>query len=397
MSFPVGKATALFSFLAVCLATPVPSFAQFAPAPGATTRVLVTDSGWIGQNYDAAYDTTNDRYLVVFNTFGGLIKVAWLGADGVAIGAPMTVASGVHPRLRYEPRDNAFLLTYNGGGARKAVFLRYQAPDSVVVVTSAVTLSALAWQGENFGLATYVPSTGVYLVPWWDAPGLPSQAFLRTLRIDGSMGPVIRLNPIAGGEAHEFPDVSCGATECLAVGKYDNDGAMRRGLWGLWLDFNGTPTSPTFYFDVATSLHDDAQVEYSPTQNVYVITWTEDFGNMKGLRVAPGATPDLSEFVTSAALGGQSNFLYNSGTQTFGMVTAGWNFDIYALQLDALGNPTGSNVPVSNASVSDSRTALAANPELGQFLAIYRQFPDALKGLLLQASPGSPRRRPTRP
>lgn len=380
--------------LAVVLAA-APAEAQLSPVTGASTQVLGSEpAAWIGQNYDVAFDSTNDVYLLVYNTYFSELKGQWIGTNGLPVGSAFSFGPGEVPRLVYEASSNVFLLTYTHASARKAVVLRYQAGPAVTMLTpSALQLGGLSWIIDTYGGAVYVPSTGAFLATWWDAPGIPGQSYVRWVKPDGTMGTTTALTP--AGESHEVPDIACSPTECLAVGKYYNDAAARRGLWGRWLDLNGTPTGNVFYLDVSAQTHDDPLVAYSPTQSSYLITWTKDFGYPQGMRLTPGSTTGSAVFATSNSLGGQTRIAYNTGSQTFVQSMGGWNEDVFAQQLDAQGSPSGSPVTVSNGPTRDSRTALAANSELKHFLAVYRHDVTNVRGLLLQSASGGTTPTPT--
>ncbi|MCX6545572.1 MAG: hypothetical protein NTV05_14320 [Acidobacteria bacterium] len=370
-----------------------PASAQLAPVTGTTTHeVAREDAYWIeAPSYSAAFDLTNDVYLVVYNTYwtpsqSQIMKGLWLDVNGNQVGTTFTIGPGFEPRVIYGAADNAFLLTYNTGNSRSAMFLRYAGTGAATKLTpTPLVLGPMTWSKLSYGEATYVPSTGLYLTTWRDAPGgLPSQAYLRSIKLDGTLGTTVVLNTRVGnGEAHDFPDVSCSPTECLAFGHYYNDAAQRFGNWGRWLDLTGTPTGDMFYFDIG-GLHDDQQVEYSPTIGKYVLTWILDMGWQRGMLLSAGDTSG-TVFATGSAKGRFTTMPYNSGTQTFVKVMGGWDWRSFAQQLDATGAPLGSDVQISNGPTSDGWTAAAANPKLGQFLAVYRHDVTNLRVLLLQS------------
>ena len=343
----------------------------------------------MGQAYDTAFDKTNNVYLLVYNTYAPLLKAQWIDVNGVPVGTPFTIGPGDSPRLLYEAADNAFLMTYQQGGARRAVFLRYAGTSNppTVLTPTPLVLGTLGWITDTFGGMVYVPGTGSYLVTWWDAPGGPGRSFVRSVRLDGTMGSTITLTPI--GQSNEMPDISCGPNECLVVGKFYDDAAASRGLWARWLDLNGTPTGNVFYLDLLPNTHDDPLVLYNPLQSSYLVTFTRDMGLPRGMRLAPGATTGSAPVSTTPKLGGQTRMVYNPWTQTFVQAMGGWAEDVFAQALDSLGSPAGSYVIVSNGPTKDSRTAIAANPSLGQFLVVYRHDVTNLRGILLQGAPGT--------
>ena len=348
--------SSLGAALAMMLASASVATAQLAPAPGASTRELARENtAWVGQAYDVAFDKTNNVYLLVYNTYAPLLKAQWIDVTGAPVGTPFTIGPGDAPRLVYQSADNAFLMTYQQGGARRAVFLRYAGTSNppTVLTPTPLVLGTLAWITDTFGGMVYVPSTGSYLVTWWDAPGGPGRSFLRSVKLDGTMGPTVTLTTI--GKSQEVPDVSCGPNECLVVGKFYDDAAASRGLWARWLDLNGTPTGNLFFLDLLPNTHDDPLVLYNPLQSSYLVTWTKDMGRPEGMRLAPGATTGSAAFSTTPKLGGQTRMVYNAWTQTFVQAMGGWAEDVFAQALDSFGGPTGGYVTVSNGPTKDSR------------------------------------------
>ena len=284
------------------------------------------------------------------------------------------------------PDQGAFALNYVGGGRGKFALLRYQATNSFAWVTAApIDVNTQRWSVDTYHYSAYVPSRGHHLVAWWDSIVNAGQSFVRTVRADGTLGNIVTLT---GNLADVFdsPEVVCGATECLVVGKHYNDTTRRFGAWGRWLDLDGNPVGGTFFFEQNTDIHDMIGVAYTPARNHYQLAWVRAGGFAETVVVTPGATTGFSSYLITSTLGA-ARIAYNAGSDSFSTFLNGWNYDVFARELSGSGAPIGGDVAVyqNNPGLLNTTTALATDPALGRTLVAYKFGVTKIRLQLLEA------------
>ena len=88
--------------------------------PVGTGTQIVNDPGVVA-DLDAAFDSAQQQYLVVWHTWNADIKGLFLNAQGQALGGAFLIdTNAVAPRAAYSATSQAYLVTYTKGEARLA-------------------------------------------------------------------------------------------------------------------------------------------------------------------------------------------------------------------------------------------------------------------------------------
>ena len=344
-------------------------------APVGAGTQIVNDPGVVA-DLDAAFDSAQQQYLVVWHTWNADIKGLWLNAQGQAVGSAFLIdSSAIAPRAAYSPTSQAYLVTYTKGNSRLARTVTPAGGGGATLGTVWV-LGGAAWVAGhgNPGGTAWVPSSNTFLATWWDGA---STILVRTV---GTSGPTGTATALTATDAQELPEIACGPTACLVVGR-----TWDQLIWGRWLNLSGTATSARFTIEQGTSTARDwVRVAYSETAGAFTVAWTRG-GIPQTTTLASGATSaGTIQPIVASRVGTQLDLAFNSGLNVFGVAAQGNASDIWAQGLDSAGTPlTGAVAAVSEAATTDGRPVIVANPATAQFLVIYRPTLQTLRTRLV--------------
>jgi hypothetical protein len=312
---------------------------------------------------------------VVWHTWNSDIKGLWLNAQGQALGSAFLVDTGaVAPRAAYSPASQTYLVTYTKGKARLA---RTVTPTGGGATLGTVwALGGIAWVAGhgNPGGTEWVPSSNTFLTTWWDGG---STILVRTV---GAGGPTGTVTALTASDAQELPEIACGPTACLVVGR-----TWDQLIWGRWLNLAGAATSTRFTIEQGAGTRDMARVAYSETMGTFTVAWTRG-GIPQTTTLASGATSvGTIQPLVASRVGTQLDLAFNSALNVFGVAAQGNASDIWAQGLDSAGMPlTDPVAAISEAATTDGRPVIVANPSTSQFLVIYRPTLQTLRTRIVQ-------------
>ena len=342
--------------------------------PIGTGTQIVNDPGVVA-DLDAAFDSAQQQYLVVWHTWNADVKGLFLNAQGQALGGAFLIdTNAVAPRAAYSATNQAYLVTYTKGQARLA---RTVTPAGGSATLGTVwSLGAMSWVAGhgNPGGTAWVPSSNTFLTTWWDG------ASTILVRAVGASGPTGTATTLTASDVQEMPEIACGPTACLVVGR-----TWDQLIWGRWLNLSGTATSARFTIEQgASTARDWVRVAYSETAGAFTVAWTRG-GIPQTTTLAPGATSaGTIQPVVAGRVGTQLDLAFNSALNVFGVAAQGNASDVWAQGLDSAGTPlAGAVAAVSEAATTDGRPVIVANPATAQFLVIYRPTLQTLRTRLV--------------
>jgi hypothetical protein len=339
-----------------------------------TGAQIVNDQNVVA-DFDAAFDSVQQQYLVVWHTWNSDIKGLFLNAQGQARGSAFLIETGaVAPRAAYSPTSQTYLVTYTKG---KSQLARTVTPGGGGATLGPVwVLGAISWVAGhgNPGGTAWVPSSNTFLTTWWDGA---STILVRTV---GASGPAGTATTLAASDAQELPEIACGPTACLVAGR-----TWDQLIWGRWLNLAGAATSARFTIEQGAGTRDWARVAYSDTAGTFTLAWTRD-GIPQTATLSAGATAiGAIQPIVAGRVGTQLDVAFNNGLNVFGMAAQGNASDIWAQGLESAGMPlTDPVATVSEAATTDGRPVIVANPTTSQFLVIYRPTLQTLRTRIVQ-------------
>ncbi len=205
-------------------------------------------------------------------------------------------------------------------------------------------------------------STNSYLATWWDGG--------TTIRVRavGANGPTGTATALAAADVQEMPEIACGPTACLVVGR-----TWDQAIWGRWLNLSGAATSARFAISNEAGTPGLVRVAYSDTAGTFTVAWTRG-GIPQTTTLAAGATAiGTVRPVVAGRIGTQLDLAFNSGLNAFALASQGNASNIWTQSLDSLGAPlTATAAAISEVATTDGRPVIVANPSTRQFLILYR-------------------------
>jgi hypothetical protein len=337
--------------------------------------VQVVNDPSVVDTFDVAFDATRQQYLVVWSTWGQQVKGVLLDAQGQALGSAFTIASGIGPRVAYGSTTQAYLVTYTSGAARWARPVTPGAGGTATLGTAA-SLGPVAWVADhgNRGGSAWVASSNTFLTTWWDGG---ANILVRGV---GPSGPTGAATLLPASDTQELPEIACGPTACLVVGRTWN-----QVIWGRWVDLAGANPGARFTIEQGAGAREMARVAYSDTTGTFTVVWARDGIPQTTTLVASATTGTPVQPVVAGQVGTQVGWAYNSGLNVFALVAQGSGSAIWAQGVDATGTPlTGAALTVSEVATTDGRPVVAANPLASQFLVLYRPTLQTLRTRIVQ-------------
>ncbi|MCC7007864.1 MAG: hypothetical protein IT184_03535, partial [Acidobacteria bacterium] len=377
-----------------------------APPSGTLTRALgpttVADDSRRLVRFDAAFDSINNVYLVVWGTqSSGPVNGQFVGQDGGPIGARFAISTGSQQagwaRVVYSPEQQRFLVAYTKvlgatSHQRTARFLSYNA-GSPAFLTSEIPVATFRDPGNSAGIA-YSPGAGVFLVTWhvW-APNPTPQSFVAALAPDGTIvTPSTLLTDTTDGQSD--PHIACNTTgRCLVVGySWGNNNGGRNTIWGRFVDGAAAAVGANSFVVDSAPIEGEAAVVFSPPTGQFLVTFIRDFKTIWGKTVGPtgtlGTATLLKQSTNSAVDGGGfglPSVAYNSATQTMMLTMGTWSGLACAQQLSASGALIGAtDCPSGTSAVA---TTSVADPNLGRFLLLDNMNYTRIRSTVYQIAP----------
>ena len=211
-------------------------------------------------------------------------------------------------------------------------------------------LGGIAWVAGhgNPGGTAWLPSSNTFLTTWWDG------ASTIVVRAVGTGGPTGTATALTATDAQEMPEIACGPTACLVVGR-----TWDQLIWGRWLDLAGAATSARFTMEQGAGTRDMARVADSATAGTFTVAWTRSGIPQTTTLAAGSTTVGTIQPVVAGRVGTQLDLAFNSGLNRFGVAAQGNASDIWAQGLDSAGTPlTDAAAAVSEAATTDGRPVI---------------------------------------
>jgi hypothetical protein len=329
--------------------------------------------------FDAAFDSINQVYLVVWGTqlYGPVIG-QFLNKDGTPTGAPFVISAGTEQsgwaRVVYSQEQQRFLIAYTKIIAtgpptpihQRIIRLISYTSTGPSFLTNEVIVDTFTYAGNAGGVA-YSPGADAFLVAWHKHE--PGTAFPRSfVAAISPSGAILSSSQVSdAGDGQSDPNIACNDTgRCLVVGyswgnytSTNPNGPWLNTVWARFVDGVGVPVDATsFYLDSAV-FEGDPTVAFSPVQNKFLVAFVRDFRSVWGkvvdvnptlqacAPVAPVQCLGGSAFSIMATADpnegfGMPSLAYNSTSQTFLLAFGTWTGHAAAQELDGLGALIGS-------------------------------------------------------
>lgn len=369
-----------------------------------TGPVQVASEGKAVIKFDAAFDTINQKYLVVWGTQGpGPTVGQFLNVNGVPEGPQFAISIGAPQsgwaRVVYSQAQQRFFVVYTkilgtNLHQRTARMLAYT-PNGPSFLTGEIWLDTFGPAGDAGGVA-YSPGAGVFLAAWQrPVDGAPHwNTFLSAISPSGQVLATHHITDPVDGQSD--PEIACADNgRCLVVGW--SIGALVgvvNTVWGRFIDGAGTPVgASSFYIDSFTP-QGDPRVAYSTQTGRFLVVFSRGGGSIWGKTLGPGG--DLgSAFLIRPAGGSGSGYglpslSYNTSSHTFGLGMGAWTAWAGIQELDSSGNPIGASDFLPGPTWPEEGTKFVvsvADPINGRFMVLDNQAYVQLRASGYQAGP----------
>jgi hypothetical protein len=348
--------------------------------------------------FDAAFDTVNRVYLVVWGTqLEGPVNGLFMDASGNPIGGIFAVSGGSQQsgwaRAVYSPEQRKFLVSYTkivGANQHQKVVRFVTYTGGIGSLGSEVVLDAWTGHAGTESGVTYAAAAQRFLVTWWRYSGQYPVSFAAAIDTNGTSGGTYALSSPADGQSD--PEIACDPSNrrCLVVGWAW--GTLRGGgtaLWGRYIsDANGAPQGEDAFYLPAGGYLEEPTVAFSASANLYVVAYTSN-GQVWANTVAANNGAFSAAYPvrhTSAATidqdGGGSGFpslVYNAATQTMLLSATTWAGYGAVQEIDSAGTPIAGALdfipdPGHNPDFRNKYTIPAADSVSSQFLVVDNHF-----------------------
>ncbi len=334
---------------------------------------------------DVAYDTTNQRYLVVWYDLSEVdVEGQILNSDGSAFGSALNIAEGDpgdmrgYPAVAFHPQLGEYLVVYHGGAAGNLNIYgkRVGAAGSVGATEYGVSTAA----GDQTDPDVSVdPSTGGdFLIVWEDGRVATDQIYGCLMYSTWFLGAEFVISTHAT-EARTDPAVafSPDADEWLVV--FERDVAGDSQIVGQRVTSAGAATGNNFGICGDAEDQTDPALAYDTHSNQFLVAW-RDYRNgattdIYGRRVDASGSTVGSTFAVSAAPGTQVDPAVAASPASPGYLVAFTDFatvDISGQQISTDGALLGPRLTVSTPVDDQEQPAMAYNSQDTEFLVVWQ-------------------------
>jgi hypothetical protein len=351
------------------------AFAAFVPSQVSAAISRVTGPGVLFNEprafvrFDAAFDTVNRVFLVVWGTqANGPVNGMFLNEAGAAITGAFAISERFDPvtnvgplqsgwaRVTYSQEQGKFLVSYVkiradfGANAHEklARFVTYTSGGPVLGATETFIDRWRGPAGTETGL-TYSPESNLFLVTWWRYQGALPMSFVTAIDAAGNVVSTLPLTTPLDGQSD--PEIACDSTtrRCLVVGwAWGMLNAGKTALWGRFITDTGVPEGADSFYLPAAGYLEEPTVAFGQAGNVFLIGYVSN-GQIMGNTASPSTLGFSGSYFlrqSSAATvpldGGGYGFptvIYNPGTKTFLLSSTPWMAFPSAQEIDANGAP----------------------------------------------------------
>ena len=369
-------------------------YGQFVSSAGVPRgdNFLIRDEAAHGLWYpDVAYDTVNQRYLVVWedyteNDIEGIV----LNSDGTAHSAAFNVADGTVVDIRSHPAvacyahaaQGVYAVAYERGTVSD--YNLYARLVSVDGGTAGGELAVCTASGSQTDPDVAVdPATGHFLVAWEDGRATNDRIYGRLLDATGSLGTEFTVanpsDPVYNPAVAFGPDAGT-AGEWLVVYQRDEGGDDQ--IRGRRVTAAGAATG--------TGIHicDDSEDQWSPdiayhaSSGEYLVVWRDDRAgatnyDIYGRRVDAAGSTAGDVFAVSTASGDERSpavAASTSATDPGYLVAFGSAEDIKGQRVDPDGALVGPRFTISAALDDQTQPAGAYNSQDQEYLVVWQDM-----------------------
>ncbi len=332
-----------------------------APALGAITRVS-GPTDLLGEprilvKFDAAFDTANRVYLIVWGTQNtGPVNGLFLNEAGVAVGGVFPISAGAQQsgwaRVIYSPEQGKFLVSYvkilgPNQHQKLARFVTYASGTGSLSNEIPID-SWTGGAGNETGLA-YSAASQRFFVTWWRQEGSFPASFVATLDASGTVLNAKLLTNLSDGQSD--PEIACDPVNrrCFVAGwSWGVFNGGKTALWGRFIDdATGEPQGTDSFYIPAAGYLEEPTITYNSAGGRFQIAYSSS-GQIYG-NIIDGASGQVSgsyplvvsSSATASGDGGGYGFptlTYNSASQTMMIGARPWSGYPVAQEVDSSGS-----------------------------------------------------------
>ena len=380
-----------------------PAAADVQRLSGPTT---VRDESKLLVQFDTAYDTVNNVYLVVWGTQGaGPVNGQFLTFNGAPVGGVFAISTGAQQsgwaRVIYSPEQQRFVVAYTKvlgtASHQRTIRMLTYSNGSPSFLTNEISIASFRDSGNSSGLA-YSPGASTFMVTWqqW-APFSTPRSYVTPVSPSGVVGTAQLLTDINDGQSD--PSIACNTTgRCLIVGYgWGQTNNNLNTTWGRFID--GTAATPAGANSInldGAPIEGDAQVIFSPAAGKFLVYFNRDFKNIWGKVFdtnGAGGSAFLMKQSTNAAVDGGgfglARISYNTASSTMMLTMGSWFGLACAQELTPLGANIGAVDCVPGPQEGTHFTMSTADAVHNQFLMTDNQAYNKIRATLYSANSSS--------
>ena len=335
------------------------------------------------QNYvTSSYGSQSNQHMTAYTDYPYGIKCRLVSADGTPKGSPIPVTSvdtAGNPGIAYDSTLDRFLIVWGQYDGAYYVIKGRILESNGTFVGNEIAIGA---DSNNIGTIkiAYSPTSQRYLVVFHDVPSqsISGQFVNGNGTLEGSNFIAIAGNSIPDYTYAVDPNIAYDTVNhrfLVAADAYGN-GAPPMAIYGVVLNDNGTVfMSPFFILNSNTFLYPPA-IAYDPVNQRFLVSWEVYFGDGHGLwgqliNANGTLNGDNQVIVSSHTVTFANDVIYHSGSGRF---LVAWSDDrgaIYGQEVNSDGTNYNSEFSIVNPHQPDN-VSLAYNSSWENTLVTYK-------------------------
>jgi len=342
----------------------------------------ITTSSLDEQYPSCAHNPDTDEYMVVYEEAGQIVGVILDDYRGSITAGPFAISTSTscqYPRVAYNPYSGEYIVVWEDWAAGDADIwgARVDTGGGVLLLFEITAQVGLDEREPRLAVDTY---SGHFLVVWDEESTLTGSTDIACQLFEydaDAASPVVLLCTDSADQQSADVAFNPEDREYLVVWMDTRNGDYD--VYGRLVDSAANPTTAEIPICDYPADQIFPSPAYSDWYDVYIVVWEDNRYGDSGIyarRVNYRGNLEGGEFALFDDDNNQKNpaIAYNSACDGFVVV---WeddyngNWDIWALALDAYGNPIDDAVLISDYAASNLRPAIAANCQDNEYLVTW--------------------------
>jgi len=345
---------------------------------------------------DSAYDSANDRYLSLYETYDAASGFSIYGQlvdhYGAPLGGAFLIAAGSSsPSIAYDSSNSRFIVIYIKGSGSDADIHGQLLNNDGTLLGGSLRISEVSSYMHNHGpTVAYDANTTKFLVAWSFgsvSSDIYAQLLTDNMTKDGSN---FVISNATNSQYRPFIANDSANSRFLVVWSDDRNTHYTYQIYGKILDTDGTVVADDFLISNSTSSTFSPKADFANINQRYLVVWEDQGGNYEirgqlvdknGTPIGGNGQPNQNDITISNDRSNEPRNPDVAYDRLKDVFVAVWQVDrasagdIFCWVFNVNGTPSGSEIAILNTSqIKEYFPSITYNSTRGNFLVAYERY-----------------------